>query len=288
MGEDEVVSTVVEVGYLIMVISSGIFMLLSIVSSFLLIKEHRSNWTNPEQQKLIIIIIIMVPLFSINSFLGLADFNAPEWVLMIIDSIKECYEAYVLHAFIMLMFSLCGITSNQIPDKLKHRHIHQSFPFNYFMKDMELSRESLRRLELWTTQFILIRPILSIISLIMQISGHYDIVYFEVSVILNISVTMAVYALLLFYHTFEQELHPYRPLAKFLCIKGVVFFCFWQGIILEILVFMGIVHQGHLPYTVNEVSYAIQCWLTVFEMGTIFAYSFSYAFSAENYKLKQP
>jgi hypothetical protein len=55
------------------------------------------------------------------------------------------------------------------------------------------------------------------------------------TIILNISVSVALYSLVLFYHVFAKELAPHKPLAKFLCIKGVVFFCFWQVNILPIL-----------------------------------------------------
>lgn len=48
------------------------------------------------------------------------------------------------------------------------------------------------------------------------------------TIILNISVTLALYTLLIFYHVFDKELAPHKPLAKFLCVKGIVFFCFWQ------------------------------------------------------------
>lgn len=37
---------------------------------------------------------------------------------------------------------------------------------------------------------------------------------------------VAMYSLIMFYKTFRHELQPMKPLPKFLCIKGVVFFSF--------------------------------------------------------------
>ncbi|KAJ7567776.1 hypothetical protein O6H91_01G006800 [Diphasiastrum complanatum] len=48
-----------------------------------------------------------------------------------------------------------------------------------------------------------------------------------VTFILNAAVSLAMYSLLNFYHLFGKELAPHKPLPKFLCIKGVVFFSFW-------------------------------------------------------------
>ena len=90
--------------------------------------------------------------------------------------------------------------------------------------------------------------------------------------VLNVSVSLAVYALMTLYHAFQAELAPHRPLAQILCIKvrtkrmqhirtstrlmprmcgycvasqGVVFFAFWQSMLVELAEYMGWLHQDH-------------------------------------------
>jgi hypothetical protein len=53
--------------------------------------------------------------------------------------------------------------------------------------------------------------------------------YMYVTVAINVSQMVALYCLVHFYHTFAEELKPLHPLPKFLCVKLVVFFSFWQA-----------------------------------------------------------
>lgn len=51
----------------------------------------------------------------------------------------------------------------------------------------------------------------------------------------NLSVGLAFYGLLAFYHCVDDELAWAEPWPKFLCIKGVVFMTFWQGFVIGLV-----------------------------------------------------
>ena len=55
------------------------------------------------------------------------------------------------------------------------------------------------------------------------------------TIIENISIFVAFYGLLKFYHAIQDELQWCNPWPKFLTIKGVVFLTFWQGLTISIL-----------------------------------------------------
>lgn len=100
-------------------------------------------------------------------------------------------------------------------------------------RTVRLNHHTLKLLKYWTWQFVVIRPVCSILMITLQLLGVYPSwVSWTFTIILNISVSLALYSLVAFYHVFAKELAPHKPLTKFLCIKGIVFFCFWQVIII--------------------------------------------------------
>ena len=60
-----------------------------------LLWEHSFYWKKPKEQKAILIIIFMAPVYAIVSFVGLLDFQGSKAFFMLLESIKECYEALV-------------------------------------------------------------------------------------------------------------------------------------------------------------------------------------------------
>lgn len=53
--------------------------------------------------------------------------------------------------------------------------------------------------------------------------------YLYVAIVYNLSVSLALYALFLFYFATRDLLSPYSPVLKFFMVKSVIFLSFWQG-----------------------------------------------------------
>ena len=82
----------------------------------------------------------------------------------------------------------------------------------------------------------MIKPFTAILAIIFDKYGIYHDGHFEfksgylyLAVINNISISLSLYCLVLFYMATEERLKPFNPFAKFLCIKAILFFSFWQA-----------------------------------------------------------
>ncbi|KAH0090748.1 DUF300-domain-containing protein, partial [Aureobasidium melanogenum] len=138
-------------------------------------------------------------------------------------------------------------------------------------------------------QYAWIKPILAISTIIMKATGTYQEGYIGVTsgylwsgIIYNISITLSLYALALFWVCMSQDLKPFRPMPKFLCIKGIIFASYWQGFFLSILVWLGAIPDVSSEYSADNVAAAIQDAAICFEMP-IFAIAHWYAFSWHDY-----
>ncbi|KAK4711257.1 hypothetical protein R3W88_005770 [Solanum pinnatisectum] len=267
-------------------VGSGFSALLSMHFTIQLLSQHLFFWKNPKEQKAIIMIICMAPLYAIDSFVGLLDIRGSKTFFMLLDSVKECYEAVAIAKFLALMYSYLNISisKNIVPDEIKGREIHHSFPMTLFQpRTARLDHRTLKLLKHWTWQFVIIRPACSILMITLQILGLYPSwLSWTFTIILNISFSVAMYSLVVFYHVFSKELQPHKPLSKFICIKGIVFFSFWQGLLVKILVSWGIIKSHHFWLDVEHLQEAIQNVLICVEM-VFFSVMQQYAYHVAPY-----
>ncbi|XP_009789913.1 uncharacterized protein [Nicotiana sylvestris] len=267
-------------------VGSGFSALLSMHFTIQLLSQHLFYWKNPKEQKAIIMIIIMAPLYAVDSFVGLLDIRGSKEFFMFLDSVKECYEAVAIAKFLALMYSYLNISisKNIVPDEIKGREIHHSFPMTLFQPHTaRLDHRTLKLLKHWTWQFVIIRPVCSILMIALQILGLYpNWLSWTFTIILNISFSVAMYSLVIFYHVFSKELQPHKPLSKFICIKGIVFFSFWQGLLLKILVALGVIKSHHFWLDVEHLQEAIQNVLICVEM-VFFSVMQQYAYHVAPY-----
>ena len=79
----------------------GIFVLATLPVSMLGIMQHALNYSKPHLQKYIIRILFMVPIYALNSWIVL---KFPE-ASIYLDTVRECYEAFVIYNFMMYLIS---------------------------------------------------------------------------------------------------------------------------------------------------------------------------------------
>ncbi len=134
-------------------------------------------------------------------------------------------------------------------------------------------------------QYAWLKPILSIAAIVMKATGTYQEGYIGLNsgylwsgLIYNVSVTVSLYSLGLFWVCMAQDLKPFRPMPKFLCIKLVIFASYWQGFMLSILVWAGALPDDVQGYAPDNLAAAIQDALICIEMP-VFAVAHWYAFS---------
>ncbi|KAK8778407.1 hypothetical protein V5799_020253 [Amblyomma americanum] len=97
--------------------------------------------------------------------------------------------------------------------------------------------------------------------------------YLYITIIYNISVSLALYGMVLFYFATKDLLAPFDPVWKFCTVKSVIFLSFWQGVLLAVLEKAGLISAINASGATNTaaasagtVSAAYQNFLICVEM----------------------
>jgi hypothetical protein len=140
-------------------------------------------------------------------------------------------------------------------------------------------------------QYVVVKTIASVLTFVFQSMDVYgeglfewNVAYPYLAFVLNCSVMYALYCLVKLFHAINDELrHPidWHPLGKFLCVKGVVFFTWWQGVIIFYLKAHGIIDDIG-SWTGEQVANGLIDYCICIEMVG-FSIAHAYTFTYEEY-----
>lgn len=225
---------------------AGTFTLLGCLISMWHMTSHLRTFNQPFIQRKILAILWMCPIYSITSWLSLVFTNLEGYLAII----KDCYEAYVIYQFLSFLIAVLGKGNRDAVVDLLVRHPDHLHPpcgwccGKKYDDNRSLAHAVLLQCQIYAMQFVLLRPLTSIAMFTLRKLGYYGAgnsvtdyrsPQFWIIGVQNVSVFMAFTGLLKFYHLVQDDLAWCRPWPKFLCIKGVVFMTFWQGLTISIL-----------------------------------------------------
>ncbi|EGR30876.1 transmembrane protein 184c, putative [Ichthyophthirius multifiliis] len=276
---------------------AGILMFISLIFSFYYILRHFQHFTNPHFQSKIIIILLMAPFYATISMSSII-FNEAEIYLTLI---RDVYEAFLLFTFFYLIFSYLAYDQEQqqiIDERVyilmcqSQKEIHHMFPFNKCTKPYKLTSTAKAkyftyRCKKFVLQCFVLKPICSLILIILAIFQEYSIPFIVqninqkyikkinkygieifMKIVIAISVTYSLYYLILFYYALKKPLSPFHPLLKFLTIKIILFFTFWQTITLQLFgsYLLECFDQNSIFFEEQRIISGIENTLVCFEM----------------------
>ncbi|CAF3357420.1 unnamed protein product [Rotaria sp. Silwood1] len=273
---------------------AGAFTWTAIIITGYHIYLHLRHYTVPSEQKWIIRLLFIVPIYSFVSWLSLIMFRNNSYYVYF-HAIRDCYEAFVIYSFLSLCYEYLG-GEGAIMAEIRGKRIERSWwTCTCCISNQEYTIGFLRFCKQATLQFCLVKPLMSLVTLILQAFDKYkdgDFSptggYLYITLIYNVSVSVALYGLFLFYEATKHILAKYDPVLKFLTVKSVIFLTFWQGVLLAIFEQCGIIQafQGKTNLSVGTVAAGWQNFFICIEM-CLAAVALCFAFPHQPYIVRE-
>ncbi|XP_058215803.1 protein LAZ1 homolog 2 isoform X2 [Rhododendron vialii] len=267
------------------------------VFSILLIFQHLRSYNNPAEQKWVVAVLLMVPIYATESILALWN---PR-LSMACDILRNCYEAFALYSFGSYLIACLGgerrvielledesekllskslLEGAEDKPKSEHRTLR-----NFFLQPCVLGKDLLTIEKFGLVQYMILKTVCAFLVLILELFGVYGDGEFRwyygypyIAVVLNFSQMWALYCLVQFYNVTHERLKPIKPLAKFISFKAIVFATWWQGVGIALLCTIGILPKEEKFQT------GLQDFLICIEMA-VAAVAHVFVFSAQPYQL---
>lgn len=291
-------NTALEVGTFIV---SGSAALLSLVFTCYLVFRHLKHWTEPVAQRAMLRIIAMVPIYASVSWLAIIVGDYALYFMLV----RDCYEAYVLYQFFCLLvfyvekeapayfntrhYGIEAIMGHEDVGKLLSYFGETAFAFPLCNFTYQAGNRVFQHIKRCTLQYVIIKPCLSAIAILLQMMGlyhagsfdyHYG--YFWLAMVENVSAALALFFIFMFYDLVKKVIAQHSPLLKLIAIKILVFFVFWQSIAVGLLYYFQII-PAFFGWSSDRSSDTVQNMLICIEMVGLSIFNL-YAFSYVPYR----
>lgn len=214
---------------------AGITCFSSIILSTWHIAKHLKHYTSPDVQRWTIRIIFIVPFYALISWLTIRLYKEH----LYFEAIRDIYESFVIYCFLMLILGYCGGESSCLAAIREKPPMKHPWPFGYCLPRLKLNVRFIRWNKRLCLQFVIQKPIFAILSIIMESVGKYSDPGYQwtLNIVYNISYSLALYGLLLFYLAVKDVMREASPLKKFFAVKAIIFATFYQWTAITVIPF---------------------------------------------------
>ncbi|CAA3001977.1 LAZ1 homolog 2 [Olea europaea subsp. europaea] len=275
-------------------IVAGCFVLVALVLSLFLTYQHLRSYTNPSEQKWIVAVIFMVPVYATESILSLWNTK----LSLACDILRNCYEAFALYSFGSYLIACLGgemkvielledesrkeiskpLLEGDENSKLQRRTFR-----NFILHPSALGKDLFTMIKFGLVQYMILKAVCALLALILELFGMYGDGEFKwcygypyITIVLNFSQMWALYCLVQFYNVTHQRLEAIKPLSKFISFKAIVFATWWQGVSIVLLCHFGVLLRE------GKFQTGLQDFLICIEMA-VAAIAHIFVFSAKPY-----
>ncbi|KAD5317427.1 hypothetical protein E3N88_17373 [Mikania micrantha] len=238
------------------IIIAACFVLVALLLSSLTILQHLKFYTNPEEQKWIVAVLFMVPVYATESVSG------ERRVVELLENEKETLLKKPL---------LDG--KDLKPD------LNRTSLCKFFRQPRILGEELLQIEKFGLVQYMILKTFCSFLAMVLELLGVYGDGEFKwyygypyIAVVMNFSQMWALYCLVKFYQVTHERLKPIRPLAKFISFKAIVFATWWQGVGIALLCYFDVLPK-HGRFQTELQDFLICIEMAVAAVAHVFVFS---------------
>lgn len=231
-------------------------------------------------------ILLIVPIYAVNAWVCLiTEASRQQWAVLL-DGFREVYEAVAIFSFMQFVLTYVGGARALAQKQVEERgaeSIPHLWPVSLCLSARTAGPRYVGKTVSGVFVYVFATPLvllLYFVSWLAKQSESLDPIVNDIMhahqmamLIKSLACAWAMYNLAVLYHMAQDELDQIDPLLKFLSIKGIVFFTFWQGLVIFWLGNWGVFPDnpdveigGPRKWSREEISSGLKNFLLCIEM----------------------